>query len=726
MASSLRYRLFTLGTATAFLLLCLESATLRAQDSPEDPESDQNEVQPAPSDPEEFHYETVVVAERTPEDPFQSSRSVSALEREAIEEQAPRTTPEALAESPSVLVQQTNYGGGSPIIRGMIGPQNLILVDTVRFNNSVHRTGPTQYLNLLDPLATDHIEVLRGPGSVLYGSDAMGGVIRVSPLAPESHRADPAPYARGQALLRYGSAARQRTAHLHAEGGFDGLALLAGATYNGFDDLTGGRGIGEQIYSGYEGGSAMGHLTWDLPEGLIAHPHLSMVYLMTRLVDAGRTDKLVDSHNLQLYDNQDDLVYGRFQGDLEPLQTAIGLTLSYQRFFERKDSIQVEDDYRTERSTLRDEVLAHTLGLDLELTSWLLDRRLRLQYGGMWYNDWVSSDQTLRSAGEPWVPSGTPVYPDDSGYASYGGFLLAEGDLISTQGDRILRAGAGYRLHGSSADTPATGELPAVQFDYLGHVFFASLQYLHGETAALSASFAQGFRAPNLMESVMLGDTGRYFHIPNPDLQPERCDTFELLGRVRLGPIAASLTGHLSSLDSLLKRVPALWEGQSTIGGKQVVWNVNGRSGLLWGGEAELSANLPAGLSLAGSITTTWGQEELPDGPDVPLTRIPPLFGRLVLRYDTPRSLDWHGFVETFVQAADHQDRLSPEDLIDARIPEGGTPGWCTWNLRAGFTYHQLRLGLTLENLTNTDYKTHGSGVYGAGTNAVLTVSLAH
>ena len=108
---------------------------------------------PEPNAPE--RYESVVVGKRLPEAAAFAERSVSVVGPRALTERAPRTVPEALLEAPGVFVQQTNHGGGSPIIRGMIGPQNLILLDGVRLNNSVYRTGPTQYLNLIDPLSID-------------------------------------------------------------------------------------------------------------------------------------------------------------------------------------------------------------------------------------------------------------------------------------------------------------------------------------------------------------------------------------------------------------------------------------------------------------------------------------------------------------------------------------------------------------------------------------------
>jgi hypothetical protein len=103
---------------------------------------------PVTDEPEgetDLEYEAVVVARREPEDPFLSSRSVSRIGASELSERMPRTMPEALWDAPGAFVQQTNHGGGSPILRGLVGPQVLLLIDGVRLNNSVFRTGPVQY-----------------------------------------------------------------------------------------------------------------------------------------------------------------------------------------------------------------------------------------------------------------------------------------------------------------------------------------------------------------------------------------------------------------------------------------------------------------------------------------------------------------------------------------------------------------------------------------------------
>lgn len=92
--------------------------------------------------------------------------------------------PHALREEPGISVQQTTAAAGSPIIRGFTGQSVVYLLDGVRFNTSSWRAGPVQYLGWLSPATTERLEVVRGPLSVQYGSDALGGAVNVIEARP--------------------------------------------------------------------------------------------------------------------------------------------------------------------------------------------------------------------------------------------------------------------------------------------------------------------------------------------------------------------------------------------------------------------------------------------------------------------------------------------------------------------------------------------------------------
>ncbi|MGC6581459.1 MAG: TonB-dependent receptor plug domain-containing protein, partial [Akkermansiaceae bacterium] len=119
----------------------------------------------------------IVTASRTTEEASESPYSSEILSAEELLEEAARTLPQALQNSPGVLVQQTTPGHGSPFIRGFNGRQTLLLQDGIRLNNATWRGGPVQYWNTVDSQAIDRIELIKSQGSVLYGSDAIGGTV---------------------------------------------------------------------------------------------------------------------------------------------------------------------------------------------------------------------------------------------------------------------------------------------------------------------------------------------------------------------------------------------------------------------------------------------------------------------------------------------------------------------------------------------------------------------
>ncbi|HOW98651.1 MAG TPA: TonB-dependent receptor plug domain-containing protein, partial [Kiritimatiellia bacterium] len=132
----------------------------------------------APAAEEAVLPEVVVTASRTPRDPQAEAATVYGLNtQEQTTRQGLRTTPDLLKGLPSAMIQKTSTGQGSPFLRGFTGFRTLCLIEGIRLNNSVFRDGPNQYWNTVDPLSIARSEVVMGPGSVMYGSDAVGGTM---------------------------------------------------------------------------------------------------------------------------------------------------------------------------------------------------------------------------------------------------------------------------------------------------------------------------------------------------------------------------------------------------------------------------------------------------------------------------------------------------------------------------------------------------------------------
>ncbi len=152
----------------------------------------------------------------------------------------PQTSADLLQSSGKVYVQKSQLGGGSPMIRGFATNRLLLSVDGVRMNNAIFRGGNIQNVISIDPFTIKNTEVVFGPGSVIYGSDAIGGVMNFYTKKPVY-----AAYSEGTftatAAYRYATANRENTAHLDFNLGNKKWAFLSSITYNKFDDLKMGK-----------------------------------------------------------------------------------------------------------------------------------------------------------------------------------------------------------------------------------------------------------------------------------------------------------------------------------------------------------------------------------------------------------------------------------------------------------------------------------------------------
>ncbi|MFM9020939.1 MAG: TonB-dependent receptor plug domain-containing protein, partial [Sediminibacterium sp.] len=190
--------------------------------------------------------------------------SYAILDSSQLVKQNGRTVPELLDGTAGVFVQKTSHGGGSPFVRGLTGNQNLILIDGIRLNNAIFRFGPNQYATLIDPLTVERMEVIKGTGSVQYGSDAMGGVINIITRSPEFFST---PRWSGNVNVRLTSSAMESSFRPQLNYSSSRFAFQVSGGYNDFGDLRGGDTTGFQRPSGYLQQSLETKAKWDAGKG---------------------------------------------------------------------------------------------------------------------------------------------------------------------------------------------------------------------------------------------------------------------------------------------------------------------------------------------------------------------------------------------------------------------------------------------------------------------------
>src|SRR5688572_10920055 len=159
----------------------------------------------------------------------------------------PQTSADLLGQTGTVFIQKSQLGGGSPMIRGFATNRVLLVIDGVRMNNAIYRSGNLQNVISIDALSTETVEVIFGPGSLVYGSDAIGGVMDFHSLEARLSP-DNKTLAKGSALARYSSANNENTFHADVNLGWEKWSLLSSATYTKFDDLKMGKKGGQESY----------------------------------------------------------------------------------------------------------------------------------------------------------------------------------------------------------------------------------------------------------------------------------------------------------------------------------------------------------------------------------------------------------------------------------------------------------------------------------------------
>ncbi len=658
----------------------------------------------------------VISAARREQPAAESPRSVSVITDREIRRRNYRTVPEALNEMTGVLVQETNYGGGSPFIRGMVGNRILILIDGVRLNSSVFRLGPVQYLNTVDIEQVERIEVVRGPGSVLYGSDALGGVINVVTRSPAID--DREPPLRTRLRARFSSADRSGVGRLGFQGHAGRFGFAGGASLKQFGDLRAGAGAGPQLHSGYNETDGDLKLAWEPRE----NHRIEAAVSKARLDDVSRPDLLALGSNLR-YEwapQQREMLALRYSArkaarGIESLQAAV----VHQRQFERLFTVATAaPDVGT-----RAEDLVGSTGILVEMGSRLSERQ-RLTYGVDCYRERVSSRRLQAD-----LPTGVWAwqrgnYPDGTRAGYSAAYLQHE----SEWGDR-LQVILGIRYSRDTIDSrqsdPRTGDIPlsSVVDDWTKSAA-ASLRLVGGLSLVGQAS--EGFRAPNVNDATIIGLTGARFEIPNANLQPEYVVNYETGVRWVHRGLAAQVAAFRSSYSNLIDRAEAVWLGLEWLDVNQngirektepgIYQRANIGRALVRGIEFETEAELNRHWSLRANLSWIEGHDRVADAP---LSRIPPVMGVAAVRW-TPRAGVWG---EAYTVSAGRQDRLSPGDKTDHRISATGTPGFATWNLRGGVRLPAGgRLTLGLENLADKRYRWHGSGIDAAGRNVVAGV----
>jgi len=698
------------------------------------------------------------------------AEEIAVFSNKDIQNAVPQTSADMLAKIPGVKVQKTQFGGGSPVLRGMEANRILLVVDGVRMNNAIYRKGHLQNSITVSPSMLDKTEVLFGPSSVVYGSDALGGVIHYYTRKPQTSER---PNVNLEFLGRYSTVNNENTLSAAVELQFEKIASFTSVSHSKFGDLR----MGNLRTHGFNDWGLQYEFSDNTDTYYNTEPVLNSDPSVQRNVGYQQTDLLQKlfiplnkgndlMFNLQysssskinrfdkLTERRDDKLrfaewyYGPQDRFLFSTQFNVvankkwldkgSFTAAYQNIKESRIDRKFDS---FDRSSKFEKVQVYSLNGDFTKN---LDPNVRRNFGygfEVAYNDVnsTSKGEVLDVVGNEIIgvkdnyvvqtryPDGGSSYLSSAVYASYRQDIGKKSTLNT--GLRLTNTVLTAKWIDTTYISLPDSDIRTMNTSV---TLTAGYAYRPTEDWQVNGVLSSGFRSPNIDDIGKVREKNGDVTVPNVDLEPEFAYNIEA-GLIKYFDDKKSyfgLTTYYTLLNNYIVRAPFEINGQSQIiyDGElaNVVANVNMGNAYLAGATMTFKGNLTNTWNTRASLTYTKGTAY---DTNEPLSSIPPLFGNIELGYARNRVETGINIVFNTRKRADDYNISEGIDNIEQTpyvLPEGeyyGTPAWYTLNYYMRFkTSKYVDLLINVDNITDNHYKEFASAISAPGRNFSFTV----
>jgi hemoglobin/transferrin/lactoferrin receptor protein len=704
--------------------------------------------------PMHFQMDEVVVSgskwkQKTSEIP----QKINVISTQDVTLQNPQTAADLLSVSGKVFIQKSQQGGGSPMIRGFSTNRLLYSIDGVRMNTAIFRGGNIQNVISLDPFAIEKTEVVFGPGSVIYGSDAIGGVMSFQTLTPMLAR-EHKEAVFGNAFARYSSANEEKTSHIDVNIGFKNWAFVSSLSTNNFGDLRmGSHGPDEylrnlyveridgkdvvitndnpkkQIPTGYSQVNTMQKIRfkpnekWDFQYGF----HYSQTS------DYSRYDRhILFKNGMPKYG---EFSYGPQKWMMNNLEIAhktntklydeLSVKVAHQFFEESRYS---RNSNKPDREVRIEKVNAYSANTDfLKATS----SKNKLFYGLEFvYND-VNSIGINENIDTNSSKKAQARYPQ-ANWQSFGIYL---NDQYKFSEKVLFQAGLRYNqvILNADFDTPFF-PFPFTEAKLNNDAITGSLGLVYRPKTdwIISTNVASAFRSPNV------DDIGKVFDsepgsvvIPNPDLNSEYAYNVDFnIAKMFGKTVKIDFSTYYTLLEDALVRRDFTLNGTSQIMYDGELSNVqaiqNATKATIYGFQAGIEVKLLEGFSFSSDFNFQKGEEEVDNGERSPSRHAAPFFGTTrisyaISKFDFQLNAQYSG-KRDFENLPEEEKGKTEIYAIDSQ-GNPYSPSWYTLNFKSMYKWNEkLLLTTGVENITDQRYRTYSSGIVAPGINFIMAL----
>jgi hemoglobin/transferrin/lactoferrin receptor protein len=677
---------------------------------------------------------------------------IAILTQKELELYNPQTAADLLGSSGKVFIQKSQQGGGSPMIRGFATNRLLYSIDGVRMNTAIFRAGNIQNVISLDPFSIDKTEVLFGPGSVIYGSDAIGGVMSFQTLSPD-FSASGKPIIKGSALSRLSTANSEQTIHVDVALGFKKWAFLSSFSNNQFGDLKMGTvGPNEYLRNFFV-------QRVDTADKIVANEN-SLIQKPTAYnqVNLMQKVKFKSSEHLEFeygfhyslsseYSRYDRLIRykngiprsGEWNyGPQKWIMNILGInhnkkTRFYEQFslkaaFQNFEESRIDRDFNQATRRIRiEKVDAYSINLDFNKK--LFANKL-LFYGIEGVQNKVTSIGNDKNIITGVTVAGPARYPqaDWASYAAYGNLQWKMNSKLN------LQAGLRYNIFQLDAIFDTTFyPFPYTTSNMNQSSLTGSLGLIYKaqEDFILYTNVSTAFRSPNVDDAGKVFDSApEIVVVPNPNIKAEQAINAEIgFNKTFYNMLKIEVAAYYTLLNKALVRRNFTLNGKDSLlfdGEMSRIQAVqNAASATVYGIQANFEIKFESGFGISSDINYQKGEEELDNGTISPSRHAAPMFGvsRVFYHYKGLR-LE----LNSFYSASKKYDELPDEEKAKPEIyaiDENGkpwSPSYYTLNFKANYLINKtFSLSAGIENILDKRYRPYSSGIVAAGRNLVLS-----
>ena len=700
--------------------------------------------------------EVIVSANRFQESQKDVAQPVQVLNAKKLSFLNQQTSADVLQSTGNVFVQKSQMGGGSPVIRGFETNKVLIVVDGVRMNNAIYRGGHLQNVITLDNSMLDRLEVVFGPGSVVYGSDALGGVMHFYSKNPLLSYNDSL-RVKANAYTRYATANSEKTGHVDMSLGTQKFGSLTSFTYSDFGDLRQGA-FRNELYDDYgkrtfyverQGNEDViiendkpnvqrqsGYKQYDFLQKFLYKQSENVTHILnfqySTSSDIPRYDRLTQVRDglpryAQWYYGPQKRLLGSYALDVKAdtgFFDGARFILGYQNIEESRNDRRFNNNNLNHRIETLD---IFTFNADFEKRF----GKNEIHYGlDAWLND-VTSEANVED-----ITTGTtsPLdtrYPDGgSKMKSFAAYITHSYEIsdqwILNDGLRLNNVSLEAKFDDKTFFPFPFDEVKQNNTAVNGNI---GIIYMPGADWRFTAIASSGFRAPNVddLSKVFESAPGEVV-VPNPDLKPEYTYNAELgISKSIDKTVHLGVTGFYTWYRDAITVGPGTFNGQATViyDGEEsaVLTNVNANKAYIYGVNGYLNADISPIFSITNTINYTFGRIQQ-DPIDYPLDHIPPVFGRTHFNLNMNKVKSSFFVVYNGPKKSKDYNLLGEDNEAYSLDPVNGyTPGWFTLNLSTAYQFNSnIQLQLQLDNILDQNYRSFASNISAPGRNFIVTL----